>query len=136
MGTIRIKGNYQRIHVKDKSAYISRAYRYTTIPEDELTESAARHSLMPKGQIIAAMEAIADAFSTFLMNGHAVELPGLGTFRFSIRAHIADTKEAAGASQVYARSIRFTPTKELKRLIQEVKLKTNPIVKVKPTEGE
>ena len=41
----------------------------------------------------SAMNAVLNEFHNFMLNGHSVELPGLGYFRFSFSAKMSKTPE-------------------------------------------
>lgn len=124
-GKIVLKANYQRVAVKDKRAYVTRVVTYSKINKDALLRRAAANSGIRRGVIYTAADAIFNEFENFLLNGHSVELPILGNFRFGIHAKISDTREDAGAGKVYRKRLIYTPSAELKQKVKEVSLASN-----------
>ena len=121
-GKIVLKANYQRVAVKDKRAYVTRAITYSRIASDALLARAAANSGIRRGVIYAAMDAVMNEFQNFVLNGHTVELPLIGAFGFGIRAKISDTREDAGAAKVYQKKLVYRPSVELKQMVKEVAL--------------
>lgn len=121
-GKIVLKVNYQRVAVKDKRAYVTRAVTYSRITKDMLLERAAANTGIRRGTLYQAMDAVVNEFENFLMNGHSVELPLLGTFAFGVKAKISDTPEDAGAAKVYRRKLLYRPSVQLKTLVKGVSL--------------
>ena len=120
MGKVVLKTNLQMIALKKKDAWVTRSVTYSRIDADELLNRAAANSGIRRGIIYQAADAINNEFANFLMNGHSVELPLIGTFRFGVNAHVADTEEAAGADKVYRRKLIYRPSTELRRLALNV----------------
>lgn len=91
--------------------YSKRAIRYSTISGDELVEAASRNSQVSPGVMRSAMNAVLNEFHNFMLNGHAVELPGLGYFRFSFSAKAAKTEEELKEEglQVKRKRVLFRP---------------------------
>ena len=66
------------------------------------------------------MEALFDAMDYFVLNGHMVKIPNLGTFYLSVRMKSAATKEEFIANfykNFRNLTIRFLPAPELKAKI-------------------
>lgn len=131
-GKIMLKVNYQRVAVKDKRAYVTRAITYSRITKDMLLARAAANTGIRRGTLYAAMDAVINEFQNFLLNGHSVELPLLGTFAFGIKAKISDTREDAGAEKVYRRRLIFRPSPELKADVKGVSLNDGPSIVSEP----
>ncbi len=122
MAKILVKTNKQRIACAEKEAYVTRTVSYLPIDEDALMEAAARNSGIKKSVIFSATCAMNNEFQNFLLKGHSVHIPQLGTFRFGINAKSVDTEEEISLDSVYRRKILFTPCVELKRRANEVEL--------------
>ena len=90
---IRTKKIKFKVVGQDKTAYKKRVIRYSTISADELVNAAVRNSQVSAGVMRSAMNAVLNEFHNFMLNGHSVELPGLGYFRFSFSAKSADSEE-------------------------------------------
>ncbi len=124
MAQIVLKKNDQLIKVQDKSAYVTRSVTYSKIDKDTFIQRAADNSGIDRGQITLVTDAVCREIRNFVLNGHSVEIPYLGTLRFSVRAKSKETADEAGADAVYARRILFVPTKELKAALEDVSLVT------------
>lgn len=118
MGKISLKSNFQRIAIKDKSAFVTRVITYSRISSDELIDSAARNSAIPKGHVGASCEAVMNEFQNYLLNGHSVEIPHLGTFRLSVSCKSVDKAEDVSANNIYRKKVLFAPSPNLKRLLR------------------
>ncbi len=90
---IRTKKIKFKLVGQDKIAYKKRPIRYSTISADELVNAAVRNSQVSAGVMRSAMNAVLNEFHNFMLNGHSVELPGLGYFRFSFSAKMSKTPE-------------------------------------------
>ena len=124
-GKIVLKANYQRVAVKDKRAYVTRAVTYSRIASDALLARAAANSGIRRGVIYAAMDAVMNEFQNFVLNGHTVELPLIGAFGFGVNAKISDTREDAGAAKVYRKKLIYKPSKDLKDMVKNVQMASN-----------
>lgn len=90
-GQIKVVKKLQKMAAQEKNLYMIRAIRYSTISGDELVDAASRNSQVNKGVLRSATNAVLNEFHNFLMNGHSVELPGIGYFRFSFSAKAPET---------------------------------------------
>ena len=90
-GQIKVVKKLQKMAAQEKNLYMIRAVRYSTISGDELVDAASRNSQVNKGVLRSATNAVLNEFHNFLMNGHSVELPGIGYFRFSFSAKAPET---------------------------------------------
>ncbi len=122
MAKIVLKAKWQRMAAMKKSAYLTRSVTYTKIDKEELLRRAAANSQIGEGELYKAMCAVVKEFENFLMNGHSVELPKVGTFRFSLNARAADTLDKAGAGAVYRRRVLYLPSTNVKKRLSEINL--------------
>lgn len=90
-GQIKVVKKLQKMAAQEKNLYMIRAIRYSTISGEELVDAASRNSQVNKGVLRSATNAVLNEFHNFLMNGHSVELPGIGYFRFSFNAKAPET---------------------------------------------
>ncbi len=126
MGKIILKSDWQKIHVKLKSAYVTRTVSYSTVSSEDLLARAAENSQLSKGSIRAALLALTQEMRNYLVNGHGIQVPSLGTFSFAVRAHATDDVETAGAPQVYRRKMGFTPSGRMKKDLADVNFDSLP----------
>ena len=123
-GQVKLSVKKQYVHVIGDDAYVTRAVRYSTIDSDSVLEYAALNSGINRAMIAASMEAVLQSFENFLCNGHSVQLPRIGNFRFGVNATIADSEDEGGADVVTRRKIYFVPSAYLKGLLEDVSLST------------
>jgi len=119
---INLKITHRFVKVLNKSLYVLRPITYSRISKETLLNRASDNSQVKKSEIHDSMDAVSREFRNFLMNGHSVEFPDLGTFRFSIQAKASETLEGINADQVYRRKIIYTPSTTLKQLLNSVNL--------------
>lgn len=126
MATVRLKAATQYIAAANKNMVVTRMVTYSKISADDVLDRAAENSGINRGQLAASMHAILQTFRNFVCNGHSVELPELGTFRFSINAHAVETDNAdeAGADQVYRRKVIYHPSTKVKSDLEAINLST------------
>ena len=124
MGKIVIKTNYQRVAMKNKNMYVTRATSFSKIGKDELVNMVASDSSLPRGYVAAVTDGLFTQIKQMVLNGHSVEVPHLGIFRFGISCKGVENKEDISAENVKTRKIMFTPCKELKDALRGVSLET------------
>ena len=90
-------------------------------------EYAAQNSGINPGQLSAAMYAIRQSFINFLLNGHSVELPGVGIFRVGVNAKMVDEASMVSVDQIYRRKIHYLPSIDLKNRLTRISFSTDPM---------
>ena len=122
MAKVWLKSKLQNLAMKKKEAYVTRSITLPRIDKDTLLARAADNSGIRRGVFYQAVDALCNEFKNFLMNGHSVEVPEVGSFRFGVNAKATDTEAEAGAGQAYRRKIHYVPNKSLWRMLQQVSL--------------
>lgn len=122
MSKIWIRAKLQKLAMKKKNAFVTRSITLPRIDKDTLLERAAANSGIRKGVIYSATDAITNEIENFLLNGHSVELPLLGSFRFGVKAKATDEEPDSAVEQVYRRRIIYKPSKAIWRKLQSVNL--------------
>lgn len=125
MGKIYFKATQQNVYNLNGSgetnyAYVLRPTRYSTIDSKQIVEYCAQNSMVPKAYISGAMVALAQCITNFLLNGHHVVFPELGTFSLTSSGYAEGDVDKAGIEQLKKLNVRFLPCKELKNLIENV----------------
>ena len=126
-GQININFKKCRIAYDDTEKLVGRAVRYSTIPYPEVISYAAQAASVPESNIEISMEALFDALNFFVMNGHSVQIPHIGTFSLKVRVKSTATKEefvANFSKNLRQISIRFLPAPELKAMIASTIINT------------
>lgn len=133
----------QNIAMKKKQMYVTRAVRYSTISQRALAEMMATDTGLPRGVVLAVWAAIEKQMVQMVMNGHGINLEGLGIFAPDINAKAVDNipqrapdgtmipavewLRQYGVDNVYRRKFRFYPDKALWRKLQRVKLEMEKV---------
>ncbi len=124
---MRVNAAFQKVAILKKEGYVSRAVTYSKINGDNVLEYAAQNSGINPGQLAAAMYAIQQSFVNFLMNGHSVELPGVGIFRVGVNSKMVDSADKVSVDQIYRRKIHYTPSVSLKGRLGRISFSSNPM---------
>ena len=103
-------------------AYVLRPNRYSTMSTDEIIDYCALNSIVPRAYIGAAMTALAQCIENFLLNGHSVQFPCLGTFSLQSNGFSEPDHTKAGLSQFEKLRIRFLPCAALKSKVDDIDL--------------
>lgn len=126
-GQINIGYKGRRIAFSGTEKLVGQAERYSTIGYDAIIAYAAKAAAVPESSIEMAMEALFDAMNYFVLNGHSVQIPNLGTFSIGVRAKSAtdESEFTANFSQNLRNvGIRFLPDTELKQMIANTGITT------------
>ena len=112
-----------------KSGYLLRPVRYSTINAEDLIDSIANNSYVPKAFVSASLYGIMDSIENFLLNGHSIALPNLGIFSLSCESNVAKTPADAGIEQFKKLNINFRPSTSLREKLDTVDLELDGIWK-------
>ena len=123
---MKVNAAFQKVAILKKEGYVSRAVTYSKIDGEDVLEYAAQNSGINQAQLSAAMYAIRQSFINFLMNGHSVELPGVGIFRVGVNAKMVDEATKVSVDQIYRRKIHFLPSTVLKDRLTRISFSTDP----------
>ena len=123
---MNVNAAFQKVAILKKEGYVSRAVTYSKIDGEDVLEYAAQNSGINQAQLSAAMYAIRQSFVNFLLNGHSVELPGVGIFRVGVNAKMVDEATKVSVDQIYRRKIHFLPSTVLKDRMTRISFSTDP----------
>ena len=125
MGKIVVKAQQQNVFNLNGNGTTMPAYRpvrYTTMNDDDIVNYCAANSIIPKAYLSASMIAIAQCIENFLLNGHAIAIPNLGTF-FLTSSGISEADiNKVGMEQFIKLNVRFLPCTKLKAEVEAVTL--------------
>ena len=107
--------------------FVVKPIRYNTVKAEKIIDYCASSTMVPKPYVAASMEALSHGIQHFLLNGHSVEIPGLGIFNVTISYKTARTSADAGLEQVKQLNVRFLPCRELKDAIGNAELELEGI---------
>lgn len=140
---IYLRTKKQNVAMKKKEMYLTRAIRYSTINKTALAGMMATDTGLPRGVVLAVWAAVEKQMVQMVMNGHGINLEGLGIFAPDINARAVDDApqpvpgggtmpvvewlKTFGYTQVYRRKFRFYPDKALWRKLQRVELELEQV---------
>ena len=127
-GQINIGYKARRIGFNDTEKLVGQASRYSTIGYDAIVAYAAKAAAVPESSIEMAMEALFDAMNYFVLNGHSVQIPNLGTFSIGVRAKSTGSEAeftADFSKNLRGINIRFLPDPDLKAMIANTAISTD-----------
>lgn len=107
---------------------VGSADRYSTIDYKAIVAYAAKAAAVPESSIDMAMEALFDAMNYFVLNGHSVQIPNLGTFSLSVRAKTASNESEFTADfrqNLRGVKINFLPDSDLKAMLANTSISTS-----------
>ena len=123
-GKINVDFTMRYIGALRANRIVANPNRYSTINYKDIVTYAARAAHVPESSIEVAMDALYDALSYFVLNGHNVKIDGLGTFFFGINAFAEEQIENAGADAIYRLKIGYLPEKDLREAMNNVAVTT------------
>lgn len=106
------------LHMKENKPTVFKIQlcRGRVIKEDDFIAYAANAAHVPESTMKTAKHAIFEAINYFVMNGHAVELAGLGSFSPRILSKTTDNPEEVTAELIKRKYIKFNPSDQIKSL--------------------
>lgn len=126
-GAINIGYHPRKLGFNNQTTLIPTAERYSTIAYNDIITYAAKAAAVPESSITMAMEALYDALSYFVLNGHSVQIPNIGTFSLSVRCKAADDMDSFASNfrnNLRQIKVNFLPSTELKAQIAQTSITT------------
>lgn len=96
---------------------------YKNIGNDELIEYMVQNSGINKTVAIASAAALRQIFFNYVLNGHTVVIPQLGTFSLNARTKAVSELKDCGAGCIQGLKLRFTPVKTTLNACKAVKFR-------------
>lgn len=115
MPTLRYKVVERESPVTHQKVFyaVRESYAIERIKTDDLIDSISENSQLPRAIVPAALAAILKSITNFVLNGHSVTVPRLGTFTGTITSRAAESREAFTASNIKGMRVRFRKSPEL-----------------------
>ena len=113
MGIVRTGIVRRTVPGGGKKLYASRIM-YSNIGHDELIGYMQKNANVGRATAVAAVDVFAKVFATWVLHGHAIQVPELGTFSLSAKTKAASSLEDATGDVIRRLRVRFTPVKHLK----------------------
>mgnify|MGYP002623753519 CR=1 FL=1 len=86
------------------------------IDHDDIVAYAAKAANAPANDVNTALDALLDAITYFVINGHTVQIPGLGSLGTITKVKVAQTLEEAGTDNIKNTHIQFYPNQQMRQL--------------------
>lgn len=102
---------------KGEDMFVMRVDHYNTIDAEKIIQYASDTYNIPKGLMRASWEALGQAITSWVLEGHIVEVPGLGNIRAEVRAKAQSDASDVSADDIFRRHLLLTPTKEIKNAL-------------------
>ncbi len=95
------------------------------INTEALVSYMVEHSQISRPVAYNAIFAFRSLIETFVMNGHTVKIPQIGTFSLSCKTKAVDTEKEAVPKNCQPKfKLRFTPTKSIKTMTRSVSFRS------------
>lgn len=120
-GQIRCKKFVSWMRIKNRNIWRLSPYRYTTFNKPYFVQMAALDAGITQEQMEAALRAYQNQFDQLLLNGHSLELEGLGNFRLSVSVKTVTDVEELSTDLVQRLRVVFRPCVDLRDNIKGVK---------------
>ena len=127
-GQFKIGYKARRIGYNDTEKLVGLTSRYSTIDYNSVVGYAAKAAAVPESSIDMSMEALFDGMNYFVLNGHSVQIPNLGTFSLVVSAKSTGSEAeftADFSKNLRSIKIRFLPDPELKAMIANTAILTD-----------
>lgn len=99
---------------KGGEMYVMKVDHYSTLGAEKIIRYASETCGIPKAALRQAWEALGSVITAWVLEGHIVEIPGLGNIRAEVRTKAQSRAEDVTESDILRHKLLFTPTKEIK----------------------
>ena len=107
MGTLKYKVIPRKNPITKTVKFYASPVHAPRITTEDLVAYIAENSQVPKAIVRAGLSAIQKSIYNFVLNGHSVTIPQLGTFGVTIRCKLAETEEQFSIDQ-HVKSVHCT----------------------------
>lgn len=123
MGVIRYKVVKKKNPIEGSFAYFAQPELYSQISKEDIVEAAQRNTSIPRAYLDMAYDALINEVENFVMNGHSVQIPNLGTISCRIRGKGADSREKYSTELISKVGFTFLPDPYIKKLLKKVQFR-------------
>ena len=121
MGSIAYKVQKIKSPKDGTVQYYAQKTVYKRLSGADVMQALVDNTQLPRVVAVQAVEAITKSFRNFVLNGHRVEIAGLGSFSAKCNSRGQVEKDKVSAADVKRVRLRFTPTRMLREAAKEVK---------------
>lgn len=123
MGVIRYKVVAKKNPIAGSVKYYAQPELYSQISREDIVEAAQRNTSIPRAYLDMAYDALINEVENFVMNGHSVQIPNLGTISCRIRGAGADKRENFTTEYISKVGFTFLPDPYIKKLLKKVQFR-------------
>lgn len=120
MGVIRYKVIAKRNPIDNTVKYYAQPELYSQISKEDIVEAAQRNTSIPRAYLDMAYDSLINEVENFVMNGHSVQIPNLGTISCRIRGEGAETRKGYSTELIKKVGFTFLPDPYIKKLLKKV----------------
>ena len=117
----RLTSLKDNISDKPKKGYYAQVVTKGTIDSKTLCKHISGSCSLTNADMTAALVALSQHLTEYLLDGYNVNVEGLGTFSISAGSRIVNQHEDIHAQSVQVKSINFRPAVSLKKSMQNAK---------------
>lgn len=123
MGVLRYKVVAKQNPLDSSVKYYAQPELYSQISKEDILEAAQRNTSIPRAYLDMAYDALINEVENFVMNGHSVQIPNLGTISCRIRGKGADKRSDYTTEQIEKVGFTFLPDPYIKKILKKVQFR-------------
>lgn len=123
MGVIRYKVVSKKNPIDGTIKYYAQPELYSQISREDIVEAAQRNTSIPRAYLDMAYDALINEVENFVMNGHSVQIPNLGTISCRIKSLGAHTRVSYTTDFIRKVGFTFLPDPYIKKLLKKVQFR-------------
>lgn len=120
MGVIRYKVVTKKNPIAGTVKYYAQPELYSQISKEDIVEAAQRNTSIPRAYLDMAYDALINEVENFVMNGHSVQIPNLGTISCRLRGEGAESRAKYSTDLISKVGFTFLPDPYIKKLLKKV----------------
>lgn len=123
MGVIRYKVVPKKNPLTGGVKFYAQPELYSQISKEDIVESAQRNTSIPRAYLDMAYDALINEVENFVMNGHSVQIPNLGTISCRINGNGADKRDSFTTEYIRKVGFTFLPDPYIKKILKKVQFR-------------
>ena len=123
MGVIRYKVVAKKNPLNEAVKYYAQPELYSQISKQDIIEAAQRNTSIPRAYLDMAYDALINEVENFVMNGHSVQIPNLGTISGRIRGEGAGSRKDYSTELIRKVGFTFLPDPYIKKLLKKIQFR-------------
>lgn len=120
MGVIRYKVVSKTNPLDGSSKFYAQPELYSQISKEDIVDAAQRNTSIPRAYLDMAYDALINEVENFVMNGHSVQIPNLGTISARIKGKGASSRLTYSTECIKKVGFSFLPDPYIKKILKKV----------------